>query len=602
MAAKYLKPLKGKYQNRKFAVFDIETRNWTEPYAVGFYDGQYHEFFGDSCISDFLNHLLAHPMKYRGMVIYAHNGGKFDFAFLLDVLKKYDLALRWMYQGSRVMKLTMKFPQMKKNRVNFVDSLLLLPYSLDKLTKNFKVMHQKLAETFDGDYEELYQMYKRKDPKFREYLKNDCLGLYEVLMNFNGVIKESGGTVGLTLASTGMNTFRKSCLDQDIPMSSRKMNSEMKKAYFGGRTEIFRMYLPDNGDKYHCYDVNSLYPYVMKNFDYPISEPKINTYPSSNCYRDGTGITECNVIAPKDLYVPVLPIKLDSKLYFPLGRFHGFWHDTQLIKAKEMGYTIKPVKHFQFDTAPIFRNYVDKFFALKLRSKPDTPQYLIAKLLLNSLYGKFAQRQDTEMVRKLAPDEEIPEDMIDYVDLDNSIIRIKSEAKGHHFIPQISIQVTALAQLELYKHMERILDRDGVLAYCDTDSVFTDVTIPTGTKLGEMKKEYDFECGYFLLPKTYYIKNNGTHKVKAKGFPNVFKEKLNEQHFIDAIFGCDVSKFAFETEPQFNTTKTSLRRHGNYVSMDIRKKSIRSIYDKRKILADMDTIPYNRRELSGRSA
>ena len=43
------------------SVFDIETINWTEPYAVGFYNNKnvYTQFKGKGCILDFLKFFLT---------------------------------------------------------------------------------------------------------------------------------------------------------------------------------------------------------------------------------------------------------------------------------------------------------------------------------------------------------------------------------------------------------------------------------------------------------------------------------------------------------------------------------------------------------------
>ena len=84
-----------------------------------------------------------------------------------------------------------------------------------------------------------------------------------------------------------------------------------------------------------------------------------------------------------------------------------------------------------------------------------------------------------------------PKDMVDLeivgvVDQDHNLFRVKTESKGNFFIPQISIHVTALAQLKLYEYMESLLDKGKILGYCDTDSLFTNGSLPTSDKLGDM--------------------------------------------------------------------------------------------------------------------
>ncbi len=596
-----------KQKEIKYAVFDIETHKWIHPYAVGFFDGNdYQEFLGKDCIKDFLNEVVR--KKYRGYRIMAHNGGRFDFNFLMDVLKSRNFNVDMVFQGSRCLLLKL-YTQVYRNEegaithsnvIQFVDSIALLKFGLDALTKDFDVTHKKLnfmdKKGSERDYEYLYRLYLEKDKRFHDYLTNDVYGLYEVLMKFKKLIMDNNGQMGMTIASTSLKTFQTGYLNQKINMTNRESNDEMKKGYYGGRTEIFRMILPD--DKYRCYDVNSLYPYVMFNNEFPISKPKIIHNPTKTMIKEYCGITECTIIAPKKLYLPVLPYKLNlgghNKLVFPLGKFNGHWDNIQLAKAMELGYKIIPKKMMVFETDYIFKDYVKNFYKLKQSSQANTPSYILAKLMLNSLYGKFAQNQDSEMVVKINnPKDMVDMEIVGVVDLDHNLFRVKSESKGNFFIPQISIHVTALAQLRLYKFMETLVDKGKIVSYCDTDSLFTDGYLPTSNKLGDMKNEYEFAYGYFMLPKTYcIIKRDGSVKVKAKGFTRDFQNQLNERSFKKALYKKDYSDFKITSDVEvFNSMKTSFVRHKNFVSTDFRKKSIHAVYDKRKILKDFDTIP-----------
>ena len=448
----------------------------------------------------------------------------------------------------------------------------------------------------EKDFEYLYRLYKENDPRFHNYLKNDCLGLYQVLMKFKKLIMENKGQMGMTIASTSLKTFQTGYLQKKICMTNRESNDEMKKGYYGGRTEIFRMFLPD--EKYRCYDVNSLYPYVMFNNEFPVSKPLTTHTPTKTMIKELCGITECDIIAPEKLYLPVLPYKLKigghNKLVFPLGKFSGYWDNLQLKKAMELGYKVIPKKMMYFETDYIFKDYVTAFYKLKQNSIANTPNYILAKLMLVSLYGKFAQNQDSEMVVKINDPKDVLElDVVDVVDQDHNLYKVKTESKGNFFIPQISIHVTALAQLRLYEYMEMLLDKGKIVGYCDTDSLFTDGYLPTSNKLGDMKNEYEFTSGYFILPKTYCIvKKDGTTKVRAKGFTRDFQKQLNEKSFKKALFKKDYSDFKITSDVErFNPMKTSFVRHKSFVSMDIRKKSIHAVYDKRKILKDFNTDP-----------
>ena len=70
----------------------------------------------------------------------------------------------------------------------------------------------------------------------------------------------------------------------------------------------------------HYKDVTSLYPYVMKYKGFPVGHPIVITERFDeylNEYEKFFGLIECTVLAPKNIYVPALPVR-DSKLLFPL--------------------------------------------------------------------------------------------------------------------------------------------------------------------------------------------------------------------------------------------------------------------------------------------
>lgn len=612
MSYKTFKQTKGK-EHIKFAVFDIETYKWVNPYAVGFYDGESYKIFkGKDCVLKFLKESIRH--KYRAYHIYAHNGGKFDFNFLLNEIRYLDYPFKLICQGGRIIQMKVyqnKHQEENKeswNNTKFVDSFPLLKSSLDKLTKDFNVEHKKLnfmdKPSDKKDFEYLYELYKKGDKRFDNYLLNDCLGLYEVLEKFIQIIYKQGGELGLTTASTSLKTFKKSFLGETtLKMANKTINDEIRLAYYGGRTEIFRMYAPETNVKYIWYDIVSLYPFKMRDNEVPISPPMLIKNPDKHIYMNTDGITKAKVETPKKLYLPILPFR-HEKLFFPIGKFTGYWDNCLLMKAKELGYKIEPIKSFSFHSANIFKEYVNEFYKLKNRSKTGSAPYILAKHLMNNLYGKFAQHQESSLIIRITNKEDYEkykDDIEDVIDLDYGLYKIKSESKGNHFIPQISVHITALAQLELYEYLKLIIDKGYNVYYCDTDSIATDYNrLPCGNNLGDWKKEIKFLRGYFLLPKTYWVKSinkKDKDKLRSKGYIMELQKKLTENDFKKALFENDYSGFTLETDFKFLPFKSSYRRHKTFVSTDIIKKSIKTRYDKRYILKDFDTRPKNVKDI-----
>jgi hypothetical protein len=58
------------------------------------------------------------------------------------------------------------------------------------------------------------------------------------------------------------------------------------------------------------------------------------------------------------------------------------------------GYTFKVLNGYKFNQGDIFSKYVSVLYNLRLTYTKDNPMNLIAKLLMNSLYGKFGMKTD----------------------------------------------------------------------------------------------------------------------------------------------------------------------------------------------------------------
>ena len=246
---------------------------------------------------------------------------------------------------------------------------------------------------------------------------------------------------------------------------------EPRDAFFGGRTEAFTLYSQDN-IKY--YDVTSLYPFVNKTGKYVVGHPTKITenFTSLEAYE---GLIKCKVLPPKDLLIPVLPAKINGKLLFALCKtcaerkqqtpcqhsdeercFIGTWVSDDVTKALEKGYEIielNEVWHFdqtsQYDpetkTGGLFTEYVNTFLKMKqeasgwpewcvdeerkhkyiddyyehegvqldydnIRKNPGLRS--LAKLMLNSFWGKFGKRTNMQRLAHISDPAEFYDMMI----------------------------------------------------------------------------------------------------------------------------------------------------------------------------------------------
>lgn len=606
-----LAPLKKTRHLKKLAVVDIETDRWVDdtygmkqkdidawhdkkirPFLVTFYDGEAtHHFDGPDCISDFFNYYLK--FKYRSYVCFAHNGGKFDFIAFYDYLVHDPVfSKRFWIKPLLVHGRIISFiiHDYKKHTWHFRDSYPLLLSSLAKLSESFNPTHHKLEmpEPEDMTHTEHYQ---NNSDIWKHYCENDCLALYEIMNMFIKIIEDVGGCIGHTAPSTAMLTFRKKFLHIEIP-TYYAYNPIFRNAYYGGRTEVFNMYAMEKGTPYYYYDINSQYPSVMADNVYPISMPMSVRYANAEDSIGRCGIMECDIVAPPDLDIPILPYKdtLRNKLIFPLGQWHG-WYDFCFIeKALKYGYTVKPYRTYEFQAEYLFKEYVEQFY--KLKCETDGAFKAIMKTLLVSLYGKFAEHEEQEELIT-DPNEDIT-GSYPYDDTFGYSTRTVKRLRAHQLLA-IASRVTSYAQLKLYSYFEKIRQAGGTVYYCDTDSVITDVRIPTSKELGDIKMEYEIIEAVFLAPKAYALHcydKDKEYKFVMKGFSPEFKKHITMQDFRNALPPKnDFTPFHEQIIRPASFKQIHVRNLQGFVTM-VETKSVKSIYDKREILQDLTTRPW----------
>lgn len=499
-----------------FKVFDIEAYNWNSVYAIGIYDGikvntEVHNPSQDRLESNnsFIEWLLTNLND--GDIVYAHYGGRYDFLFIIDYVNTTKKAriVKFIIINGSVAQMIVRF---NDKSIMFRDSAHILPASLLRLTNDFNVEHKKLSMNYDIGV---------RDANFIQYFNNDLMGLYEVLS------KEEFLTDKLTLASNSMNSFIKDFYPNKMSINNIRIDNYFRESYYGGRTEVFRM----KGEELNYYDVNSLYPYVMREFKYPL--PIANNYVySTELDSISDGIYNCTITAPK-IHIPVLPVRLDGKLIFPYGTWTGTYASPELRLAIELGYDVKINSGFSFiESNYIFKDYVDYWY--KIKSTSSGSKKAVAKLMLNSLYGKFGQ-QRVKTEYKLVNGKNIPEFSVVIGGFAFNLT--ERENKYSKFLhSEIASLITSYARVHLYRLMLRAgLDR---IYYADTDSIITDYTMDVSDKLGEVKNEGYIKEFVALAPKLYaYIDSDGRSIVKSKGFNssklsfNMLKAALESKNY-----------------------------------------------------------------------
>ena len=564
----------------RIATFDIEAENFVRPFLVGFYDGEdFFYFEGENCVKRFCEFILGKKNKYSKYRIYAHAGGSYDFLFLIEQFSEMGLKMNILIQNSSVFYFSV---ERGKKYLKFYDSYHLLPLNLEELTKAFNVEYKKI----NLDRSKIYEIYRKDRPLVIKYLKHDCIGLYQVLRKFYEIIYELGGEVRRTLSSTSFNLFKKKLEDQNIKIATVD-NERWRSYYYGGRVEVFIRH----GYNLFYYDFNSLYPYVMAKYSYPIDVPVKEDPNKFEDYEAGFVTIKVKVSIPEDHYPAPLPVRINEKLIFPVGEFITTVPLPEFKYALNTGfvedYYIYELYVFN-DVEPIFKDFIKELYERRLEAKKTGNKALdlIFKLLMNSCYGKFGEKNIKERLKKISEDEH---DLLYQYPLyleKAGIVKINENVKLRHVHLGIASHITCYARIELLDLMLKILKKGGVVYYCDTDSVVTNIKLSTGNKLGELKLEYEIFEGVFYGPKLYALKlKSGEEVVKAKGFP---KALVSFNDIKKAVF--EGYKFSTTFE-KFGRLKESIKRFNQFYSMIQMEKRLLSDYDKRIIIDKIYTKP-----------
>lgn len=177
---------------------------------------------------------------------------------------------------------------------------------------------------------------------------------------------------------------------------------------------------------------------------------------------------------------------------------------------------------------------------------------LIAKLLMNSLYGKFGMKLETTVVdifdcstpegSKLFENalEVYGETIYDYINLDGCFVIVRdsrvdikySEDQDMYHGLEVNIAIasaiTAAARVQMSVFKNNPLFN---LYYTDTDSIVIDKQLPesmVGDKLGQLKLEHVVNRAVFLAPKVYgLITEEGEEIIKVKGISHSVASELH---------------------------------------------------------------------------
>lgn len=560
-------------------------------------------FYGPRALDQFMETLLALPVS---VTLLFWNGSRFDLIPIIawlqargDTIASEDILKR----QNRVLSLTFR-GQAPGVAICVRDAYLMIPESLANACKSYKVPaalakgefdHAKIRSWEDAaDYEAEVSSYLRKDVLSLQYIyrafAEQILAMYTLdCVQF------------LTISHLSVNAWQSvTPVSRNVIIPSPAEYYRFRGVIRGGRvqpqvpswttTQSLTTPYAELTDYKKMYDANSLYPYAMSTHEYPVGWYDISEDPARlaarlrDLYNGASAasiyhsILLVDVTCPNDLLTPFLPSRYpDGGLAYDLyPKVREYYLGFELMHALRLGYVVQKI-HAEWrwssraDYLHVFYDYIEQNYALRQQHASGTVQNSVAKLCMNSVFGKMIQRlvtTDTTLIAAadidgldalLARQPGATVKTIMGPDNQASGWLVNSEKPGSKVAHPFYYGAAILAHSRV--HMSEFLllldgyrDPRGAFLYTDTDSLIVDgqtaeARIPASWRgdgvLGQFKDDLK---GYgrivkfaALAPKTYALVYRRTDetlwlKIRCKGIPHtsdpiaVTAEELESAH------------------------------------------------------------------------
>lgn len=529
---------KPKSKTGKIFVADFETT--TDPddcrvWAWGMVDIELAKSGWHVAIDKTIDSFFHHVQGLGNVVCYFHNL-RFDGSFILDTLfrmgfrhvqdkrlRRYEFTTLISSMG-QFYSLTVKWPN--GVQTEFRDSAKKLPMQVAEIAGAFDLFVQK------GEID--YHAYRKPGHEItreeRSYIVNDVLIVAKAIKQ-----QLEAGMTKLTVGADALAEYKLLTgkdFENLFPILSDTIDAEIRQAYRGGFTYVAKRFRGKILKSGKTFDVNSLYPSVMYHKLLPYGEPIFHE-----------GLPRASKERPLFIVSITFTAKL-KKNHVPCIQVKG----SRFIETEYLELIDEPVTlactnvdlalwkdHYDLDILSYnggwsfrgmtgaFDSYIDKWMEVKANNTGGLRT--LAKLQLNSLYGKFATNPDvTPNVPRLE------DDVVRY--------SLGQEERRNPVYTAMGVFITAYARETTIRAAQ---DHYDVFAYADTDSLhlLTD-EMPSKldvhpSRLGAWKHEYDFDAAFFARPKAYseLRSDNGEYETHISGLPTKVAKLLTFDDFVN---------------------------------------------------------------------
>lgn len=431
----------------------------------------------------------------------------------------------------------------KTKKVTFIDSLKIINQSVESMPKTFKLEENKLEIDYNLPRERGHVLTDQEIA----YVKNDVIIVAKALKYLfdMGLTKMTAGSNALSEYKEIMKLNRFRNLYKPL---SYEIDKDIRRAYRGGFTYLNEVYKNKSVEEGEVLDVNSLYPSVMYKEILPFGEPFYyeGKYVEDKVYPLYIQRITCS-FKIKEGKIPTIQIKhsrfVDNEYLTDSGiepvALTLTSVDLKLFLEQYDVWDLEYISGWKFKgLRGLFTSYIDKWIKVKNESTISGNKGMrqVAKIMLNSLYGKFATSLDVQS-------------KIPY--LENDIVKYRlgeKTTKEGVYLPMGAF-ITAYARDKTIRTSQAIKDysikKYGIDMYCysDTDSIHTILPIEElvqfceidDVKLGAWKHESHFTRAKFIRQKTYLEEIDGEIKITCAGMPQRCYDQVTWDNFKEGL-------------------------------------------------------------------
>lgn len=365
------------------------------------------------------------------------------------------------------------------------------------------------------------------DPRSPAYVIRDAQ-ILQIFMSQvqDKLLEEFGVSLGVSLGQTSSRIYA----DRFTPVRGFKSynNPDILNSFYGGRTEIFKV--GTHEEPVTDADIHSAYPHAMRSQAYP----DCRHLRKSSIDDAEHGVGKFTVHVPESPYPPLPWRSSTGRIYFPTGKFSGWWTYAEMRFALSLGCRIlkeHPGVGTSYSIFP-FSSFVDTLYEKKKASEaallksPDSNEarfhLAFYKIMLVSGFGKLIQHKPDGVLsyEKPAAGSEDVNRVGPFWSSRTPLLRAPPMSNylwGTH--------IPAFGRIHLLQQILKAEKSGARNLYCDTDALMYsgEAALDFGPGLGQLsQKKYD--AAYFRQAKGYVLcQKQGAEyvpvKVAAKGVP-----------------------------------------------------------------------------------